>query len=153
MATLLVLPGKDRPPFQESFRFCRCNAVRAEMAQSHPPDYGRRLLMTTIDERARANYARPFASIPVSENAADGFRDISYRRFANAINRCAYWIAEFVGVSQCFETLTYLGPNDLRYQILCMAAAKTGHVVCCSFKETLDISPYAAVDVRSVADE
>ena len=94
-----------------------------------PPNYGRRLLPSVIDERARTGHRRPYASIPVSDDIGDGYRDITYRAFANAINRCAIWIRGLINISQDFETLVYIGPADLRYQILCMAAVKTGYVV------------------------
>lgn len=91
--------------------------------------YGRRLLPSLIDERARSNHSRPYASIPFSKNVADGFRDISYCEFAQAINKCALWIIDQFGRSSNADTLVYLGLSDLRYQILAMAAVKTGHVV------------------------
>ena len=94
-----------------------------------PPGCGRRLLTTLIDERAKTNHVRPFASIPRTIDAADGYRDISYRTFANAINRLAQWIITQVGTSTRYESLVYLGPGDFRYQLLAMAAVKSGHVV------------------------
>lgn len=100
------------------------------MSPPHPSqNYGKRLLTHLIDERAASNHARPFFSLPNSSDPADGFRDISYAEFANAVNRCARWILENIGRSSSFETLVYIGPPDLRYQILVMAAVKTGHVV------------------------
>lgn len=86
--------------------------------------------MTVVDERAAENYQRPIASIPRSSNVKEGYRDISYAAFSNAINRCANWIWMTIGTSSTFEPLVYLAPNDFRYQILAMAAIKTGHVVC-----------------------
>jgi acyl-CoA synthetase (AMP-forming)/AMP-acid ligase II len=97
--------------------------------RSSGPDYGRRLLLTVIDERAQHGHHRPYASIPVSSDLSDGFRDVTYRMFANAINRCALWLKEQVGTSNDFETLVYIGSSDLRYQILCMAAVKARHLV------------------------
>ena len=91
-------------------------------------DYGTRLLPNVIDARAREGFERPYASIPISNDPSDGFRDISYAQFANAINRCAQWILDSIGRSETFEVLVYLGPQDLRYQIICIAAIKTGHV-------------------------
>ena len=94
-----------------------------------PPECGQRLLVTLIDQRAAANHARPYYSIPVSQDASAGYRDISYRTFSNAVNRCAHWIIRTLGRSSHFEPLAYLGAPDLRYQIFLIAAAKTGHVV------------------------
>lgn len=93
------------------------------------PDYGQRLLPHVIDERARNRHSRAYASIPLTNDPRDGFWDVSYAVFANAINRCAIWLRKEIGTSSSFETLVYIGPQDLRYQILCIAAIKTGHVV------------------------
>lgn len=93
------------------------------------PIYGRRLLSNVIDERAHYGHKRAYASIPKSADVSRGFRDITYRVFANAINRCALWIREQMGTSSTYDAVVYIGPADLRYQILCMAAVKTGHVV------------------------
>ena len=94
-------------------------------------DYGRRLLTHVIDERAHNGYTTPYASIPREDgsNEVESYQDISYCQFANAINKCAYWIEDEIGRSQSCETLAYIGPQDLRYQILGMAAVKTGHAV------------------------
>lgn len=82
-----------------------------------------------IEERAEANHQRPLFSIPYSTSAADGFKNVSYREFANAVNRGAKWVEENVGHSSEFDTLIYLGPADLRYQIMTLASVKAGFVV------------------------
>ena len=92
--------------------------------------YGRRLLPHIIDERAAAHYKRPIASIPLSRKVEDGFKDISYQCFANAIKRCAHWLLETLGEPVTSnEAIAYLAIPDLRYQILSMAAVKVGYVV------------------------
>ena len=95
------------------------------------PDYGHRLIPSLIDIRAQEDPQRPVWSIPCSSNLADGFRDINYGQIAQAINRTAWWVDENVGRSTTFETLAYMGPPDLRYAILTVAAQKTGHTVSC----------------------
>lgn len=99
--------------------------------------YGRRLLSALVDERAASNHERPFAVIPRSAQteAGYGYHDITYRVLADAVNRCAYWIIEVLGMSSSLETVVYVGPNDLRYQILALAVVKTGHVV----RTTIDV--------------
>lgn len=92
-------------------------------------EYGKRLLPNVIDDRAATGHARPYASICRTQNPRDGYRDISYATFANAINRCARYLINNVGKSAAGDVLAYLGPLDLRYQIICIAALKTGHVV------------------------
>ena len=93
------------------------------------PLHGRRLLSAVIDERAQRGHHRPYASVPNSDNVKDGYRDVSYRQFANCINRGAHWLTEHVSRSVDLETVVYIGAFDLRYQILAMAAVKSGHVV------------------------
>lgn len=91
--------------------------------------FGRRLLTTLIDDRARRNHPRPFASISRSADPKDGYRDISYRLFAKAIDRCAWWMKDKLSLSKSFEPVIYVGAFDLRYQILANAAVKTGFVM------------------------
>lgn len=99
----------------------------AEEIASLQPDYGHRLIPNLIDQRVQAEPNRPFWSVPRSSNLVDGFRDVSYSQVARAINRAAWWIDENVGKSTTFETLAYMGPPDLRYAVLTVAAQKTGH--------------------------
>ncbi|USW56818.1 Putative AMP-dependent synthetase/ligase, short-chain dehydrogenase/reductase SDR, ANL [Septoria linicola] len=92
-------------------------------------DYGRRLLNHVVDERAAADHKRPYASIPLGSTAKEGFRDVSYATFANAINACATWLKDSIGTSSHEDTIAYIGPADMRYHILALAAVKTGHVM------------------------
>lgn len=94
-----------------------------------PRDAGRRLLPTVIDELARTRPERAFSSIPLSLDPRDGCRDVNYREFANAINRCAWWVQHEIGRGRNFETIAYMGPTDIRYAIICIAAIKTGYTV------------------------
>ena len=104
----------------------------------------RRLLHMTIDEIAAKTPERVWGSIPRSANLSDGYRDISYVTFANAINRLAWFLQSKLGKSSMFETVAYIGKSsgwlhqfypaqrsaglpDMRYHIMCMAAAKTGY--------------------------
>lgn len=105
------------------------NEMDTEYSSFNCPPYGYRLLPQLIDERADANHRRPFASIPRSQFVEDGFTDISYRTFANAINRCAHWLVQSLGRPSSTEAIAYLAAPDLRYQILAMAAVKAGYVV------------------------
>lgn len=58
-----------------------------------------------------------------------GFENISFARFANAINKLAWFIEEAIGKSTSFETIAYLGVTDVRYHMVQMAVCKTGHKV------------------------
>lgn len=92
-------------------------------------DYGRRLIPQLIDERAGHGYLQPFTSIPRSLIAEDGFLDISYFQFANAVNRCAWWIQDILGKGYHSNAIAYTGPSDIRYGILTIAALKAGYKV------------------------
>lgn len=97
-----------------------------------PLDCGRRLLPVVIDQLARDDPERPWASFPIDDwNLSAGYEDISYRRLAGAINKLAHFIADHVGRSAPgkFETIAYLGVSDVRYHLLQMAVTKTGHRV------------------------
>ncbi|MCJ1313636.1 hypothetical protein MMC25_007315 [Agyrium rufum] len=102
-------------------------SLKPNLPSELPKDCGQRLLPTYIDELARSDPDRLYVSVPRSTDIKDGFRDVSFQTFANAINRCAWWIEKTLGRSDNFETLAYLGPQDLRYCILVVAAIKTGH--------------------------
>ena len=95
-----------------------------------PPNNGKRLIPTTIDEVAALDPERVFASIlksPVSPQ--DGYRDITFCQIANGINQVAWLLEKELGRSQTFETLAYLAPGDLRYPIVAVAAVKVGYKV------------------------
>ncbi|KAK7756796.1 hypothetical protein SLS62_001239 [Diatrype stigma] len=96
-----------------------------------PPNCGRRLLPAVIDERARDQPDRPWASIPIDDwDLSQGYEDVSYRQLAGAIDRLAWFIERAMGGrSATFETVAYLGVPDLRYHMMEMAVCKTGHKV------------------------
>ena len=91
--------------------------------------YGRRLIPHLIDERAQCGWKRPLTSIPRSSTPKDGFKDVSYRQFANAVNHCAWWLQEVLPKTQKLRTIAYSGPSDIRYGILTIAAIKIGYKV------------------------
>ena len=58
----------------------------------------------------------------------------SQKVIANAVNTLAWWIDENVGrleegKKNRKETLVYIGPNDIRYAVLCLASIVTGYKV------------------------
>ena len=94
-------------------------------------DRGKRLLANVIDTYALNDPGRIWASAPVdNDDLMKGFKDITYKDFANAINHASWWLKEnTVGDASPFETLAYAGPKDLRYPILALAAVKCGKQV------------------------
>lgn len=91
-------------------------------------DYGRRLIASRIEELAQHEPERVWLSIP-SSRPSDGFKDITWTTGANAIDRAAWWIQSTLGKGKGESTLAYIGPQDMRYLILLVAAIKAGYIV------------------------
>lgn len=91
--------------------------------------YGRNALANLFDAKAKdPSLQRPFAYVLKTLNPADGLDIVTYAMMANAINRASRWLVNDVGLAEG-EVFAYMGPSDLRYLILSMAAAKTGRKV------------------------
>jgi hypothetical protein len=89
-----------------------------------------RLLPRVIDLRAQTNPQELFAKVPASTSTyASGFRSVTNLEFSNAINKVAWLLQGQLGKSKDFDTLAYIGPNDLRYSIVVIAAIKAGYKV------------------------
>lgn len=91
----------------------------------------RRLLPNVIDQIAEKEPRRVFLSKPRSSNPEDGWRDITYRTMADAIDRLAHHLVQELGPAPkgAFPTITYIGPNDGRYYLYAVAAIKAGYKV------------------------
>jgi hypothetical protein len=94
-----------------------------------PASCGKRLIPTPIDKLATTDAARVFVSIPRTAHIEDGFDDITFEKSSRAVNRCVWWTERTLQGSETFETLNYVGPQDVRYVILLFAAIKTGYKV------------------------
>lgn len=89
--------------------------------------YGSRLLPVVVDETATSRPDLPYAYVPISANIKDGFKAITFRDIFQATNYVAAWIHQTLGSSSSFETLAYIGPGDLRYAVVFLAAVKCGY--------------------------
>lgn len=58
------------------------------------------------------------------------YRKVTYGEFSSAIDFVARILTKSLGKESCFDTLAYLGPTDLRYSIVVVAAIKAGYKVC-----------------------
>jgi hypothetical protein len=98
------------------------------MRPALPPSDSNQLLPTILDNRARTNPHGIWAKFPVSPTTyGSGFRSATHLEVANAINKVAWLLDEHFGKGKDFETLAYLGPNDLRYTIVVVAGIKAGY--------------------------
>ncbi|KAL2015881.1 hypothetical protein VTK56DRAFT_4656 [Thermocarpiscus australiensis] len=91
--------------------------------------YGKRLIVNIIDDRARSDPDREWMYVPRSSNPRDGWKKITYKQAANAINRVAHQLVATTGRPEKgeFRTVAYIGPNDVRYPIMTLGAVKAGY--------------------------
>ncbi|OJJ46414.1 hypothetical protein ASPZODRAFT_16181 [Penicilliopsis zonata CBS 506.65] len=88
------------------------------------------LLPAILDHRAQSDPDRVYAKYPVSPTSyAHGFHTVSYRQMRHAVDRVTWLLVDTLGTCAAgqFETLAFLGPNDLRYHIVFFAAIKAGY--------------------------
>ncbi|KAK4153775.1 hypothetical protein C8A00DRAFT_33460 [Chaetomidium leptoderma] len=99
------------------------------MATKQTPRYGKRLLVNIVDERAQTEPDREWVSIPNSSNPRDGWKKITYKQAANAINRVAHKLVSSSGKPDKgdFPTAAYIGPSDVRYLVFALGAVKAGY--------------------------
>ena len=109
-----------------SSMFARLQKFREAVAASKADE----LLPNAIDHLAKHNPDRLYAEIPLSTTTFDaGFRKINYAAFANAVNGMAWWLHFTLGPSSTFEPLCYMGPNDLRHNLVLLGCVKAGYTV------------------------
>jgi acyl-CoA synthetase (AMP-forming)/AMP-acid ligase II len=87
-----------------------------------------RLLVHAVDEKAENIPDSPWILYAKSSSweQEGGYQTITWRQFGNAINKTARWLDHNLPRTRTGpQTLAYLGPNDPRYYILIVAAAKS----------------------------
>ncbi|KAJ5634499.1 NRPS-like enzyme [Penicillium herquei] len=85
------------------------------------------LIPNLVDHYAATKPNALYAEYPTNPMSFDdGYRTITYKAFANAINGLANWLTETLGRGNG-EVLCYVGPNDLRYPALVLGAVKAGY--------------------------
>ena len=105
------------------------NRMNGAEEQSTP--YGKRLLPCILDDEAQINPERVFSIITRSNDIKHGFKEVTFRQVANAVNWVATRLQKSFGATPDyeFETLTFIGLPDLRYPIVVFAAIKCGYKV------------------------
>ncbi|CAG8396628.1 unnamed protein product [Penicillium salamii] len=68
-----------------------------------------------------------YCTHPISSDISDGWRDVSFRDLAYAINYMVRWIRTEVSLSSDHLTLAYLGGNDIRYCAFVFACMQLRH--------------------------
>ncbi|KAF4627987.1 hypothetical protein G7Y89_g10168 [Cudoniella acicularis] len=88
----------------------------------------KQLLNNIVDGLARTRPQTLYGEIPVSPITYDaGYRKVTYRALANAINGVAWWLTKKLGRGKNFQSLCYIGWNDVRYVIMVLGAVKAGY--------------------------
>jgi acyl-CoA synthetase (AMP-forming)/AMP-acid ligase II len=93
--------------------------------KTHEP----KLFINVIEQKAKWLSNHTFMRYPSANWELDGYRTITWKQYADAINKIAHWLDAELGKSTDNETLAYLGPNDARYAIMLAAMVKTGRQV------------------------
>ena len=88
-----------------------------------------RLLPTILDHIGTTTPRRTYAAIPRSQDITQGFRDVTTQEILHAVDALAHWLVDEYGRSDTFETITYVGVNDLRYVLIFYASIKAGYKV------------------------
>lgn len=87
-------------------------------------EFGKRLLPQVVDNYARTEPDRVYASI--TRSAADlsaGFQDVTMAKLAAIVNSLSFWLEDTLGIGS-LNTIGYIGPADIRYAALFLAAVK-----------------------------
>ncbi|TQB68175.1 hypothetical protein MPDQ_003886 [Monascus purpureus] len=92
-----------------------------------PKDAGKRLMAHVIDDLALREPERTVCIMGKGLRVADGFFDFSASDLAHTVNYTSWWIDKTFGRSSDYETLTYIGANDIRYLVFVVACNKTGY--------------------------
>lgn len=88
-----------------------------------------KLFAAVVDDLAQRTPDRKVCTIPKGPNISDGFRDVTVKELAKAVNYTAWWIEKRLGRSANLETLSYMAANDIRYLVFVLACNKTGYKV------------------------
>ncbi|EED15544.1 NRPS-like enzyme, putative [Talaromyces stipitatus ATCC 10500] len=91
-------------------------------------EHTKQLMPTLLEQGAKSTPDRVWAKFPISNTTYEhGFRTATYSQMLSAVNKVAWILDKSLGKNATFETLPYLGPSDLRYHIVLLAAIKTGY--------------------------
>lgn len=95
------------------------------MVTSTSFEHSKKLIPNLLEDGAKSIPDRVWAKFLVSNTTYEhGFRAATYSQMLNAVNKVAWILDQSIGKSTAFDTLAYLGPNDLRYHIVLLAAIR-----------------------------
>ena len=121
-----VTADGSAPPSQEGVE--HNTTAEADISSLAYSPIGERLMPQVVDATAASQPDKLWASYAVS-SAPLRFRDVTFQELARAVNYMAWHIEGLIGRSTTFETIAYIGVNDIRYGIILLAGIKCGHKV------------------------
>ncbi|KAE8403342.1 hypothetical protein BDV37DRAFT_294628 [Aspergillus pseudonomiae] len=89
--------------------------------------FDQRLMCCVVDELAESRPEQLFCVQSVSSDLSQGWRNVSMRDLAGAVDYTAWWIEMAIGKGFDGEPLAYIGANDIRYVAFYLACMKTGY--------------------------
>src|ERR1700712_3708972 len=93
---------------------------------------GERLLPSLVEEYVRHEPEKLISVFPQDEKMTT-WHEVTYSELLTACDALAWLITDAVGRSETFETIGYMGANDIRYTIFWLAAMKCGYCVCIAY--------------------
>lgn len=81
------------------------------MAMSTSTEYGKRLIPQILDSVASAEPGRIIYSVATSPDISHGFRHISARTFAKAVDKTTWWLRNQLEKPTLIQTVGYIGPR------------------------------------------
>lgn len=94
-----------------------------------PSAKGKRSLIQLLDPWADTQPEKIRVSYPLGQDISKGFCDVTHREIRDAADTFAWWLLDTYGRGVGFETIAYVGVNDLRYPLVFFGAIKAGYKV------------------------
>ena len=96
------------------------------MEFSNPSEW---ILPNVVDRLASTEPEALYAQYPKSPlTYEEGYQNVTYHDLSDAVDNLAVFLQGHLGIGNG-EILPYIGPNDLRYPALILAAVKAGYAV------------------------
>jgi acyl-CoA synthetase (AMP-forming)/AMP-acid ligase II len=99
---------------------------------------GPQTLLAVLEEKAKSIGDHTYLRYPTDNWETEGYRTMTWRQYADSVNKVAYWLDQQLGGCQPGDTVAYMGPSDARYAIIYLATMKTGRKVCSASLHILD---------------
>ncbi|PPJ56508.1 hypothetical protein CBER1_03930 [Cercospora berteroae] len=86
-------------------------------------------LPLVLEKLAREYPNNTWMKLPLDAELTKGWRDITYRELADAVDALARWIVRNFGIGYRDDAAAYIGINDMRYAVAQTALIKAGYML------------------------